>query len=358
MSHEPLLAELIARVQAAQAQQTPLILQGGQSKRFYPAIRAERGETLDLSGYRGVINYAPGELVMTARAGTPLADIEALLDAHGQMLGFEPPHYGPGATLGGTLACGFSGPRRPYAGAARDFILGIEIIDGRGQLLNFGGQVMKNVAGYDVSRLMVGALGTLGILTRASLKVLPRPASELTLRFELNEARAIGTMNQWAGQPLPISASAWVGDALMLRLSGAASAVQAAHQQLGGELHPQGADFWRQAREQQSAFFTHGDLPLWRLVVPGHAAPLGLPGRTALTWGGSQRWLRSDAPASRIRDAVNRVGGHATLFRSTRADTTVLAPLPPALARLHQRLKQAFDPAGILNPGCLFSETA
>ena len=221
-----MLDTLIERIRAAHENQSPLIIQGGGSKTFYGG--ADEGEVLSSRALTGVVDSQPKELVLTARAGTPLAEIEALLAEQNQMLAFEPPHFGGPATLGGCIAAGLSGPRRPYAGAARDFVLGVRMIDGTGQPLRFGGQVIKNVAGYDVSRLMVGALGTLGLITEASLKVLPTPAAETSLQFELDEAAAILTLNQLAGQPLPLSATSWHARLLTVRLSGAASAVQAA----------------------------------------------------------------------------------------------------------------------------------
>jgi glycolate oxidase FAD binding subunit len=349
-----MLAELSDRIHAAHAAKTPLRIRAGGTKDWYGGPLS--GEILDLSGHRGIISYEPGELVLTAKAGTPLAEIEALLDKHGQMLAFEPPHFGATATLGGTLACAFAGPRRPYAGSVRDMVLGMRLIDGRGQALMFGGQVMKNVAGYDVSRLMVGALGTLGVILETSLKVLPKPSAELTLRFEVDECEAILKMNQWAGLPLPLSASAWVGGALMLRLSGAETAVRAAHEKLGGEIHEHGADFWQAAKEQSAAFFSASDLPLWRLSVPAACPPFALPGRQALTWGGAQRWLKSDAAVNVVRSVVAVAGGHATLFRGGDKSAGVFHPLPDALMKYHRRLKAQFDPAGIFNPGRFYPD--
>jgi glycolate oxidase FAD binding subunit len=349
-----LSTELAERICAAHAAKTPLRIRGGGSKDWYGGPL--NGEVLDLSGHRGIISYEPSELVLTAKAGTPLAEIETLLDQHSQMLAFEPPHFGASATLGGTLACAFAGPRRPYAGSVRDMVLGVRLIDGRGQALSFGGQVMKNVAGYDVSRLMVGALGTLGVILEASLKVLPKPPAELTLRFEMDEAAAILKMNQWSGLPLPLSASAWVGGAQMLRLSGAETAVRAAHARLGGEIHEHGAEFWHAAKEQSAAFFGASELPLWRLSVPPARPPLALPGRQALTWGGAQRWLKSDAAASLIRSLVATAGGHATLFRGGDKSAGVFHPLSDALMKCHRRLKAQFDPAGILNPGRFYPD--
>jgi glycolate oxidase FAD binding subunit len=349
-----MLAEITDRVRSAHAARTPLCIRGGGSKDWYGGALV--GKVLDVSGHSGIVNYEPGELMLTAMAGTPLTEIETILDQHGQMLAFEPPHYGATATLGGTLACGFSGPRRPYVGSARDVVLGMKVIDGQGQFLSFGGQVMKNVAGYDVSRLMVGALGTLGVIMEASLKVLPKPATEQTLRFEMDEVHAIETMNRWAGRPLPISASAWVGGALLIRLSGAETAVRAAHEKLGGEIHEHGAYFWQSAKEQTTAFFTSSSLPLWRLSIPSATLPLALQGKQALTWGGAQRWLKSDLSAERVRSVVSAAGGHATLFRSDDKSIGVFHPLPEALMKYHKRLKAQFDPAGVLNPGRFYPQ--
>jgi glycolate dehydrogenase FAD-binding subunit len=349
-----MLAAITDHVRSAHATKTPLRIRGGGSKDWYGGPLA--GEILDLSWHSGIVNYEPGELVLTAMAGTSLAEIETILDQNRQMLAFEPPHYGAAATLGGTLACGFSGPRRPYAGSARDMVLGMKIIDGQGQFLSFGGQVMKNVAGYDVSRLMVGALGTLGVIMQASLKVLPKPAIEQTLCFEVDEIHAIETMNRWAGQPFPISASAWVGGELRIRLSGAETAVRAAREQLGGEIYEHGANFWQSAKEQTTAFFTSSSLPLWRLSVPSATLPFALHGKQVLTWGGAQRWLKSDLPADQVRNAISAIGGHATLFRGDDKTAGVFHPLPEALMKYHKRLKARFDPAGILNPGRFYPE--
>ncbi len=338
------LPEISERIRAATG---PLAIRAGGSKDWYG--ENVTGEVLDVSANRGIVSYEPGELVLTAKCGTPLAEIETLLDQHGQMLGFEPPRFGATSTLGGTLACGMSGPRRPYAGSARDFVLGMEIVDGEGRHLKFGGQVMKNVAGYDVSRLMVGALGTLGVLLTASLKVLPRPQAELTLQFECDEIDAIRLMNEWAGKPLPLSASAWLSGLLSMRLSGAQSSVSAAQRKLGGEVNPHGGEFWAGVRDHGAAFFRDG-APLWRLSLPSTAPPLDLPGRQLIAWGGAERWLKSEAAAADIRTRVATHGGHATLYEGDRANG-VFHPLPEALLKYQLRLKQQFDPRGILNPG-------
>ena len=343
------------RVEQAAASAVPLRLRGGGSKDFYG--NAPKGELLDLSPYRGVVAYEPTELVLTARAGTPLAELEALLEAANQMLAFEPPHFGPRATLGGCVAAGLSGPRRAAAGALRDFVLGVRMLDGRGRELSFGGQVMKNVAGYDVSRLLAGSLGTLGVILEVSLKVLPRPAAEATLRLELPEDKAIETANRWAGMPLPISATAWSDGALSVRLSGARSAVLSAAGKLGGERLAQAeADgFWRGIREHGDSFFRDA-APLWRLSLPSNARRVELPGAQLVEWNGALRWLKSSADPGAIRDAAARAGGHATLFRAADKSVNAFAPLAPATARLHRELKTAFDPAGILNPGRLYPE--
>lgn len=346
------------RVRAAAETETPLELRGGGTKAFYG--RKPVGEVLDTRAHCGVVNYEPTELVVTVRAGTPIAELEALLAERKQMLAFEPPHYGEGATVGGCVAAGLSGPRRANAGAVRDFVLGVKILDGRGEVLSFGGQVMKNVAGYDVSRVIAGSLGTLGLILEVSLKVLPRPVAETTLRFELNEADAIARLNDWGAQPLPLSASAWRDGTLTLRLSGAEAAVRAAERRLGGEATPAPvADaFWRGVREHDDDFFAPvadgAESVLWRLSLPSSAAPLKLAASQFIEWGGALRWLRSDAPGGRIRERVASLGGHATAFRGGDRDGEIFQPLPAPLMAIHRRLKAAFDPAGIFNLGRLY----
>jgi len=273
------------------------------------------------------------------------------------MLAFEPPHFGAAATLGGCVAAGLSGPRRAAAGAVRDFVLGARLMDGGARELAFGGQVMKNVAGYDIPRLLVGSLGILGVILEVSLKVLPRPVAGRTLRLELAEDQALESLNRWAGLPLPISASAWRSGALAVRLSGAPSAVQAAAQRIGGEpLEASQAErFWLGVREHTDAFFA-GAAPLWRLSLPSHAPRLELAGEQLIEWGGALRWLRTPADAAAVRAAAVRVGGHATLFRGGDKSQGAFAPLAPALLKLHRGLKAAFDPAGIFNPGRLYPE--
>jgi glycolate dehydrogenase FAD-binding subunit len=339
------------RVRAAASRRAALRLRGGGTKDFYG--NALRGEVLDTRSYAGIVAYEPTELVVTARCGTPLSDLEKILDENHQCLPFEPPHFGDAATVGGCVAAGLSGPRRVAAGALRDFVLGVKLVDGRGQALAFGGQVMKNVAGYDVSRLVAGSLGTLGLIAEVSLKLAPRPQAESSVRLEMPQARALEAMNRWAGQPLAISASAWHDGELSVRLSGSAAALRAAAARIGGTALD-GA-FWRELREQTHAFFS-GPEPLWRLSLPSTAPAVELDGRQLLEWGGALRWLRTSAEAAVVRDTARRLNGHATLFRAPDKAAGCFAPLDPVLARVHKALKAAFDPDGIFNPGRMYPE--
>ncbi|MEO8600134.1 MAG: glycolate oxidase subunit GlcE [bacterium] len=365
---EQVLEHFKQQVHSAAAGKTALRIHGDGSKDWYGQPLA--GEPLDTRAYRGIVAYDPTELVITARCGTPLAEIEAALADQNQMLAFEPPHFGAGATgatIGGVFACGLSGPRRATAGALRDFALGAVLLDGRGEVLRFGGQVMKNVAGYDVSRLLAGSLGTLGLVLQVSLKVLPKPFAETTLRFELDQAQAIAQLNAWAGQPLPISASAWHDDVLILRLSGAQAAVSAAQIKLGGEQVPEAdaEQFWTPLREQNISFFDDEDAgadaesaALWRLSVPSVSAPLLDKYVQLIEWGGAQRWLKTDsstATAAIVRAAAFQAGGHATLFRGGDKSVGVFQPLAPAIDRIHRNLKTAFDPDAVFNPGRMFA---
>jgi glycolate oxidase FAD binding subunit len=348
------LDDIVAAVRAAYEGHTPLRLRGAGSKDFYGGLLA--GEVLDLSGHCGIVAYEPTELYVTAKCGTPLSEIEAELAEEGQMLAFEPPHF-TGATLGGAIAAGLSGPRRQQAGAVRDFVLGIKLVDGTGQVLDFGGQVMKNVAGYDVSRFIAGSLGTLGVIAEATLKVLPRPVAEATLEFACDEAEAIRRLNEWGGQPLPLSASFWFDNRLWLRLSGAEAAVAAACRTLAGQVSPGAAAWWQAVREQTHA--AYAGPTLWRLALPSTTPPLALDGLRAIEWGGGLRWYVTDAEPAVVRAAAAAAGGHAVLYRaaeSLRCLEGAFAPLSPALLALHRRLKKAFDPRGILNPGRLYAE--
>lgn len=346
------LSTLIDQVRTSAAARTPLFIRAGGSKDFYGNERT--GERLDPRAHCGIVSYEPSELVITARCGTPLAELEAALSEHGQMLAFEPPHFGAGATVGGMVAVGLSGPRRaavPMGGAVRDFVLGAQLLNARGEVLRFGGQVMKNVAGFDVARLLVGSLGTLGLIVEASLKVLPRPAHEQTLQLALPEAQAIGQINRWAQQPWPISATAWHQGTLHVRLSGSRAAVAAAQQAIGGEPIEAQA-LWTEVREQTHPFFafkSEDDTPLWRLSVPSTTPPLDL-GPTFIEWGGALRWVRSRLPAAMLRERAATAGGHATLFRGGERSASVFHPLDPVLTQLHQRIKTEFDPHGLFGP--------
>lgn len=350
--------DLIHKINTAAESRRPLSIQGSNSKLFYGNQIAERAnDILDVSNYSGIVNYEPSELVVTAKAGTRLADLEIALHTHQQMLAFEPPHFGKHATLGGCIATGLSGPRRAYAGAARDFVLGVRILDGRGNDLHFGGQVMKNVAGYDVSRLMTGAMGTLGVLLEVSLKVLPLPTMEITLCMPMKEVEAIEKMHQWASKPLPISATCFYENHLFVRLSGAESAVHATRTQLGGEEIDQGKAFWQSIREHTHTFFRSGTR-LWRLSIKSSTPPLPLPGQQLIEWGGALRWLATDESVDEttIRSQAEAAKGHATFFKGDKTSIQAFHPLPPAMMVFHKRLKQKFDPAGILNPGRMYPE--
>jgi glycolate dehydrogenase FAD-binding subunit len=356
---DPVLQGLSAKIGECIGSGRPLRPRGGGTKDFYG--QALEGEALDTRGYAGIVAYEPSELVITARCGTGLAEIEAAMGERGQMLAFEPPHFGPGATVGGMVAAGLSGPRRPAAGAVRDFVLGVKMIDGRGEVLSFGGQVMKNVAGYDVSRLMAGSLGTLGLIVEVSLKTLPKPEAEATLKLELPEDKAIETLNRWAGKPLPISASVWTDGELGVRLSGAVAAVDSARKRIGGERVDDGtaADFWAGIREHTDPFFFGAAgpaSPLWRISVSPAAQPLGLPGAQLIEWGGALRWLASSADARTVREAARRAAGHATLFRAADKSAGAFQPLAPALMELHRRLKRELDPQGLFSRGRMYAD--
>jgi glycolate oxidase FAD binding subunit len=344
------IASLCERIRDHAARKRPLRIRGGSTKYFYG--EESEGESLNISPYCGIVAYEPKELVLTVRAGTLLTEVEAALAAERQMLAFEPPHFGAGATIGGAVATGLSGPRRPYAGAVRDFVLGTRIVNGKGEDLSFGGRVIKNVAGYDVSRLMVGALGTLGVITEVSFKVLPKPPAEATLMLEMDQAGAIAEANRWAGLPIPLSGTAWHDGKLRVRLSGAASAVAAAKAKIGGE-EVESQEYWRELREQRLQFFS-GVAPLWRLSVPQTAEPIATRAPQLVEWGGGVRWLSGEHDTLDLRSTAERLGGHATLFRGGDRTVGVFHPLKPALLKIHRRLKEAFDPAGILNPGRMY----
>lgn len=346
-----LTSQLQERIVEAASAGESLEIIGGASKRFYG--RTPSGTPLEMAPHRGIVSYEPVELVVTARAGTPLHELEEALADEGQMLPFEPPHFTGSTTLGGAIAAGLSGPRRMAAGAARDFVLGCRIINGKGDLLRFGGEVMKNVAGYDVSRLMTGACGTLGLLLEISLKVLPRPEQEVTVVLESSAADAIHKANLWAGRPLPITATCYHEGRHYVRLSGAAKAVHAAAADLGGDEQPEATDLWAKLRDHGHEFFADVQ-ELWRISVPPATGPLPSSGEWLYEWGGAQRWLKSDASADEIRGAAKRAGGHATMFRTTKRDVDVFHPLAPKVLSLHQALKHAFDPESVFNVGRMY----
>jgi glycolate oxidase FAD binding subunit len=350
---------MIEEFRARILERKPLRIRGGGSKDFYGGVLA--GEVLDTAGYAGIVSYEPSELVLTARCGTPLAGIKSALATRRQCLAFDPPDFGGNATLGGVVAAGLSGPRRVSAGSVRDFVLGVTLMDGAGRVLKFGGEVMKNVAGFDVSRLMAGSLGTLGLILDVSLKVLPLPAAEATLCFDLSQDQALVAMNHWAGQPLPLAASCWRDGVLGVRLMGAAAAVTAACEKLGGErmVENEAAQFWDALREQGSDFFA-GEAPLWRLSLPSTTPPLDLPAPPLIEWHGAQRWLRGEFARETIVAALEKVGAGGTAaitaFRGGDRTAGVFAPLPPVLMTIHRRLKRGFDPQGIFNPGRLYPD--
>jgi glycolate oxidase FAD binding subunit len=366
---DPALAALVDRVRDAQAHGTALAIGGHGSKAFYGNPIA--GEPLDTTALTGISSYEPTELVVTARAGTPLAELDAVLAERGQFLPFEPPQFhgsprGRG-TVGGMVAAGLAGPPRACVGGVRDYVLGATLLNGRAEVLSFGGQVMKNVAGYDVSRMLAGSLGVLGVILEVSLKVLPLQPATATLRFELGEAAALRQINAWAGQPLPLNASAWWDGMLLLRLRGARAAIDAAVRRLGGErIDDALADpFWQGLRDHTDEFFVRSratlearpGAALWRLSLPQTAPPVHLPGGEQLIeWGGAQRWWCTDAPADTVRDMARRAGGHATLFLGDLRGEGAFAPLAEPLALIHRELKKEFDPAGVFNRGRLYPD--
>lgn len=376
---DPALAGLVDRIRAATAAKQPLCIRGGGTKDFYGGEPV--GEVLDVRPLAGISRYEPSELVVSVRAGTPLAELEAALAEKGQCLAFEPPHFGSGATVGGMVAAGLSGPARASVGAVRDYVLGVRMINGRGEDLSFGGQVMKNVAGYDVSRLMAGSWGTLGVITEVSIKVLPVAPGQATLMCEgIGQQEALDLLHRWGGQALPLNASAWVHDStaspghdyLFIRLRGAVAAVESAVLRMGADARALGARVarmdnteaaadWRASQEQTLPFFEPPDdqMCLWRLSVP-QTAPV-LPGTPYIEWQGAQRWLWAPATAAaELRRAAQGVGGHATLFRASRQGghndkaCGVNTPQSPVLQRIQSELQKQFDPHGVFATGRLF----
>ena len=351
---DQVLQQFRDRIMSATRSGTALRIRGNGTKDWYG--QELNGELLDTTAYSGIISYDPTELVVTARAGTNLREIGKALAEKKQMLAFEPPRFDGLATVGGIVASGLSGPRRQAVGSVRDFVLGTVLMDGKGETLHFGGQVMKNVAGYDVSRLLTGSLGTLGLIIEVSLKVLPRPFAQHSLQFAMSEQDALHQLNVWGGQPLPLSASCWVNGNLYVRLSGAQAAVDAAIAKMGGTDLPDAENFWDGVREQTHTFFSAPQQALWRLSLPTVAPSLALPGEQMIEWGGALRWLKTTADAETIRSVAATAGGHATLFKGGDKSVGVFQPLAPAVARIHRNLKQAFDPAGIFNPRRMYTD--
>jgi glycolate oxidase FAD binding subunit len=347
MSDRDGAAELAEQVREAAAARRPLRIVGRDSKAFYG--HAVTAPALELSAHRGIVRHEPTELVLTARGGTPIVEIERQLAEHGQMLAFEPPRFGGEGTIGGAMASGLGGPRRPWGGAPRDLLLGIRLLDGQGRSMRFGGEVMKNVAGYDVSRLMAGALGTLGALLEVSIKVLPAPAVERSLVLEMPRDRALQLMRELSRQPAPLSGACHLDQHLHLRLSGNAASVAAWEKQIGGDSGS-GLEFWQQLRDQRLPFFD-SERPLWRLSLAPSTPRLDCEQQVLIDWAGAQRWVYSSCPAAEIREQVAKAGGHAILFRHGDENTPVFHPLDPVRERFHRGLKQVFDPQGILNPG-------
>jgi glycolate oxidase FAD binding subunit len=375
------LQDITDQIKTAATQRTPLRIRGGGSKDFYG--ESLKGTLLDTRAYSGITSYEPSELVVTVRAGTPLTELESALADRGQCLAFEPPRFGAldslnGGTCGGMVAAGLSGPARASTGGVRDYVLGVQLINGHAEHLTFGGQVMKNVAGYDVSRLMVGAMGTLGLLTDISLKVLPVAPAEATLVFQMDQHSALAHLHRWGAQPLPLNASNWVCDdtaphspeLLFVRLRGAVAAVEAActsmlAQAPGKRLDSaQVASDWAACRDQTLPFFTAPPkaaepMALWRLSLPQTTPALKLPWPQFVEWHGGLRWLWAPESAHiQLRDAAAKAGGNATIFIASTAIGTGargrFTPLPPALTQIHRRLKTEFDPAGIFNPGRMY----
>jgi glycolate oxidase FAD binding subunit len=357
MDEQDISTALQQHVMNAFQNETPLYITGGGSKAFLGNVsqaHTTNAQQIEVSKHRGIVEYDPRELVLTARSGTLLTQIETTLAEANQMLAFEPPHFGNSATLGGTIACALSGPRRPYSGSARDFVLGCKLLNGRGEILCFGGQVMKNVAGYDVSRLMAGAYGTLGILLEISLKVLPRPAASITVAHGCSTAEAIGSMSSLLSKPYPVDGACYHGDHCYLRISGSAQAVKEARAKIPGDVMAEAETFWHALREHELPFFRRSG-KLYRIIVKPATPPLSIEGSWLLDWGGAQRWLYSHEDIATIRHRVELAGGYVTVFRGGDREGEIFQPLPAPLLTIHQRLKASFDPKSIFNRGRLYA---
>lgn len=346
----PALSEAVAAASSAH----PIHIEGGGTKSFYG--RPVEGTPVSTREHRGITSYDPVELIVSVRAGTPIAELEDALADQGQMLPFEPPHFGSAATVGGTIATGLSGPRRPWAGSVRDFVLGLRVLDHQGREQRFGGEVMKNVAGYDLSRLMVGAQGTLGLITEVTLKVLPKATASASLRLEMSQQDALQRLAEWGRKPLPLSAAAWHAGSLHVRLEGGESSVKATASMIGGDTLEPG--FWSELKELSLPFFAGSDAPLWRISLPTNSAMLKLdgvaPDTLLLDWGGNQRWLKGAVDAHELRAVVQRAGGHASCFTPGAAEP--FTPLSPVVAKYHEQVKRQLDPDAIFNPRRLYPD--
>ncbi len=346
--------QLKADVESAINNQHVLRIHGGDSKAFYGNEIAS-SKTLDVSTHTGIVDYEPTELVITVRAGTKIKELEELLAENAQQLPFEPPAHSDNSTIGGVVAAGLSGPRRPFKGSVRDHILGVSMINGHGKIVEFGGQVMKNVAGYDVSRLMVGSLGSLGVLLNISIKLIPAPASEVTLTIETSREKAINLFNQWRPTPLPISATCFYEDCLYVRLSGGHQSISAFTEQIAGKVLENANGFWTAVKNQTHEFFLGNTKPLWRLSFPPATPALRrLEKNMLIEWGGAQYWLYSNAPSNIIRGVAEKNKGHATLYRGDQPGVNHFHPLAPELINLQKRLKNTLDPHGVFASGRLY----
>jgi glycolate oxidase FAD binding subunit len=345
-------SKLQQQVKDANANKSQLRIEAGKSKLFYG--NPVNGDVIDIRPHQGIISYEPSELVIKVKAGTALSEIETTLAEQQQCLPFEPPHFGTNATIGGTIACGFSGPARPFRGSLRDHVLGCTVLTGKGDILHFGGEVMKNVAGYDVSRLMAGSLGTLGILLDVSLRVAPASDSEITLQFNCDVKEAMQKCHAWCAQALSLSAVCYTNETLYVRLSGSGAAIASAQAKLGG-IEAEGSTFWNELNEHQLPFFNN-NMPLWRVSVAATSHELNIKGESIIDWAGAQHWITSSESENEIRNKVEQLGGHANLFRNGDENNEALHPLNGKLKQLHLNLKQVFDPFGILNFGRMYTD--
>ena len=350
---DDLTRQLKARVEEARKKKTPLVIRGGGTKLFYG--RDIEGEPLEIASYRGIVEYRPGELFITVRAGTRLAELERVLAEENQTLAAEPPHLGEEATVGGMVAVGFSGPRRPFAGAVRDHVLGMKVLTGRGEILEFGGKLVKNVAGFDLGRLMVGSLGTLAVILEVTLRVQPKPKALLTLRKEMPKERALSAMSELQSHSLPLSGLAYEAPYLYVRFEGEPQALEEAREGLGGEV-VEGDAFWRELKELKRPFFREGEGDLWRITLPPASPFPELEGEWLIDWGGAQRWLKTQAPPEKVFAAVEKVKGQAAFLWGREKPDPPFSPMPENLKKIHLALKKAFDPERILNRGRLDPE--